>query len=81
MDRLFSRPWRRTLQRQPVHSSSIASVGYDASTRTLEVEFRHGAVYRYLDVEPAAHDALLAADSLGRHLNLVIKGNYDYIKA
>ncbi len=36
--------------RDPVVSSNLASAGYDAETRTLEVEFSNGAVYRYGDV-------------------------------
>lgn len=31
--------------RTPVASSALASVGYDPSTQTLEVEFRSGRVY------------------------------------
>ena len=49
-----------SVRRVPVESSSIASVGYDATARTLEVEFRHGAIYRYLNVDPEAHQAFLA---------------------
>ena len=36
--------------RDPVASSNIASAGYDAMTRTLEVEFSNGGIYRYGDV-------------------------------
>ncbi len=68
------------MRRESVESSSIASVGYDANTRMLEVEFRHGAVYRYREVGPDAHQALLAAESKGRHFNNVIKGRYDYVR-
>ena len=38
------------IDRYPVESSNIVSAGYDAETRTLEVEFSNGGVYRYGDV-------------------------------
>lgn len=64
------------MQRVPVESSSLAEVGYDAAARALEVRFRNGGVYRYHDVPPEAHAALMAAASLGRHLNLHVKPVY-----
>ena len=36
--------------REAVDSSSFASIGYEEETRTLEVEFVDGEVYRYLEV-------------------------------
>ncbi|MPZ99124.1 MAG: KTSC domain-containing protein [Dehalococcoidia bacterium] len=70
------------MQRTSVESSSIASVGYDATQRVLEVEFRDsGDVYQYLDVPAAIHEALLSADSLGRFLNSSIKGVFGYRRA
>jgi hypothetical protein len=65
-----------TITRTSVESSCLASVGYAAGAGILEVEFRSGAVYRYLDVPPQDHAALLAAGSKGAHLNLFIKGRY-----
>ncbi len=66
------------MHRDPVESSSLASVGYDPASRVLEVEFRADGVYQYLDVPEEAYRAFLDAESLGRHLNLEIKGRYDY---
>ena len=40
------------IERHPVASENIAGVGYDQQTRTLEVMFTNGSVYRYSDVEP-----------------------------
>lgn len=33
--------------RMPVTSSSLAAVGYDTFTDTLEIEFHDGSVYHY----------------------------------
>ncbi len=59
--------------RQAVQSSSILSVGYDPASRTLEVEFHNGHVYRYDDVPPDVADGLHRATSLGADFNQVIK--------
>lgn len=61
-------------------SSSLASAGYDGASRTLEVEFRNGNVYRYFGVPGRVWRSLLEADSAGRFLNLRIKGTYPYAK-
>jgi len=68
------------LQRLPVDSSSLASIGYSAAERVLEVEFRHGAVYRYLKVAPETYEALLAADSKGRYFNDAIRGHHPFLR-
>lgn len=66
------------MERVPVTSSNVAAVGYDAETETLEVEFNNGSVYQYLAVPENEHQALMQADSVGRHLNTFIKGTYAY---
>ena len=68
------------VHREPVDSSSLNSVGYDPGKRLLEVEFRNGGIYRYLDVPEDDYRALKEADSLGRHLNQEIKPFYSVIK-
>ncbi len=35
------------MKREPVESSMIASIGYDANAETLEVEFNAGGLYQY----------------------------------
>jgi hypothetical protein len=68
------------MQRQRVTSSTITSVGYDAGSRTLEVEFTSGAVYRYRDVPERVHAELLGSDSLGRYFNEHIRDRYVYVR-
>jgi hypothetical protein len=66
------------MQRTRVSSSSIASIGYDASTRVLEVQFRSGSVYLYSDVPASVHRALMMAGSHGSYLNRYVKGRFRY---
>jgi len=56
-----------------LQSSSLRSLGYDPEQQILEVEFSSGALYRYEAVPPEVVQALLEADSLGRHFNQVFK--------
>jgi len=66
------------MDRQYVASSNIASIGYDESTQTLEVEFHNGTVYQYYNVPPSMHEQLMSEGSKGRFLNTYIKNAYPY---
>lgn len=55
------------MERVPVESEALRSVGYDPAQRVLEVEFRSGEVYRYFNVPADEYLALLDADSFGVH--------------
>jgi hypothetical protein len=66
------------MNRTPVVSSNVASVGYDANTMTLEVEFTNGSVYQYFDVPGTEFQALVSASSVGSYLNQNIKTSYRY---
>lgn len=66
------------MKRNPIsNSSQIKSIGYDPTTKTLEVEFKsNGALYQYHDVPQSAYQEFSKAGSLGQHFNQKIKGNY-----
>ena len=68
------------IKRQPVQSSNVASIGYSRHLRALEIEFVRGAVYRFLEVPPRLHRALLAAPSKGRFIAENIRGRYRFIR-
>ena len=62
------------INRVPVKSSTIASLGYDAQSETLDLEFKKsGEVYRYLGVTPAEYQELMNASSLGTYVNRSFK--------
>jgi KTSC domain len=62
----------------PVESTTLASVGYDAAARMLELEFRSGERYRYLDVPLSLYRDLLSADSKGRFFNHHIRNRFSH---
>ena len=66
------------MNRQPVSSSNIASIGYDPESETLEIKFLNGGVYQYFDVPSHVYKGLMSADSHGRYLARQIKGVYRY---
>ena len=68
------------MERERVDSSSLSSVGYDAGSETLEVEFKNGGVYRYLEVPEDEWRSLQSAESKGSYLNTHIKPRHPYRK-
>lgn len=69
------------MERVPVQSSNLVSVGYEAETLTLEIEFHHGSVYQYYGVPAEIHDGLINAGSKGTFFHQSIKkGGYPYSK-
>lgn len=67
------------MQRTPVKSSNILSVGYAEDSRTLEVEFP-GSVYQYKGVGPEVHADMLKAESVGKYFAANIRGKFDAVK-
>lgn len=66
------------MQRIPVESSDVVSIGYDDKSNMLEVEFNGGRIYRYHDVEPDVHKHFMHADSYGQYFNSFINNRYKY---
>jgi len=53
---------------QPVTSSNVEAVGYDADARLLFVSFKSGAQWIYSGITPLMHKTLMEAESIGSHL-------------
>jgi hypothetical protein len=64
------------MNRIPVHSSNIRAVGYEPETRTMEVEFHSGGVYRYSGVPETIYQGLMQAASKGSYFHDHIKDRY-----
>lgn len=69
------------MRRIPVSSSNLKSIGYDADTRILEIEFQTGAVYRYFQVPESEYKGLMSAVSHGKYFHANIRNRYRYEKA
>lgn len=68
------------MDRIPVDSSNISSIGFDEESSTLEVEFHSGAVYQYFDVPLNVYEGLMNASSKGQYFAQHIKGYYRFVK-
>ena len=68
------------MNRVPVTSSNLVSVGYEINSSTLEIEFRNGAVYQYFDVPESEWQSLMQATSHGTYFSAYIRYKYRYIK-
>lgn len=65
------------MKRQPVRSTSLKAVGYDAAALTLEIEFRSGRLVRYVGVAEPVYQALLALPGKALFVEQVLeKNNY-----
>lgn len=65
------------MQRKDVTSSMMASIGYDAKTKTLEIEFNSGTIWQYYVVPKSEFNKMKKADSIGRYFLDSIKDCYE----
>ncbi|USZ69343.1 KTSC domain-containing protein [Halorussus salilacus] len=65
------------MNRTPVVSSNLESVGYDADSQVLEIEFGNG-VYQYFGVPESVYRGLMNAASHGKYHHRNIRDVYPY---
>jgi len=68
------------MQRTPVTSSNLISVGYNPATATLEIEFKAGTVYQYDGVPQNVFESLMQASSHGSYFAAHIRDRYSTTK-
>jgi hypothetical protein len=61
------------IERKPVTSSNVASVGFCPDRKCIEVEYRNGAIYEYEGCDQKLFDDLMASESKGKFVNAHIK--------
>lgn len=64
------------MDRIPVESQHLVSVGYEPTSRVLHVEFHNGAVYEYKGVPEHYYRALSDAKSSGSAFHKYIKPHF-----
>lgn len=64
------------LERQPVKSRILRSVGYDSSTKILEIEFQTKLVYQYLGVPPKTFADLMHSDEIGKYFSEKVRPKF-----
>ena len=63
-----------------VSSSNLAAVGYDDAEQLLVIKFKNGILYEYHNVSPSIYHNLLAAPSIGKYFNTVIRNKFAFTK-
>jgi hypothetical protein len=53
------------VERKRVSASNLRSVGYDAGTQVLEIEFSSGSIVQYTGVSPEVHRRFMSSPSPG----------------
>ncbi|HUZ30878.1 MAG TPA: helicase HerA-like domain-containing protein [Xanthobacteraceae bacterium] len=66
------------MERDLVASSTILSIGYEASSETLEIEFKNGGIYQYYNVPQTIYQQLMDATSKGQFHNAYIRNAFPY---
>ena len=67
------------MQRNFVASSDLRSVGYDPTSKTLEIEFHGGNIYQYFNVPQYIYNNLMNSASKGKYFHTFVK-HYPYRK-
>lgn len=64
------------MERKNVKSSNIAAIGYNKNAKVLEIEFKHGGIYYYVDVPQNAADGIVNAPSIGKFFHANIRNGF-----
>jgi YD repeat-containing protein len=64
------------MQRKKVNSEKIRSVGYDAASQVLEIEFTDGGVLQFSRVPSEVHRRLMAAPTIVSYFRDHIEDEY-----
>ena len=66
--------------RVDLKSTSLNAATYQDQSAFLDLEFRSGAIYRYVGVPAQTYQELLLAQSKGRYFNQHIRNRFCYAK-
>lgn len=73
--------WKEAaMQREPVSSSVVESIGYNPTTAVLEIKLVAGAIYEYFMVPPSVHAELMKAASKGHFYGEFVRTRFNYRK-
>ena len=64
------------MNRTPVSSSHLSSIGYNENSGLLEIEFKDGSIYQYSNVPTNIYEELMAASSHGKYFHRHIRDVY-----
>ena len=68
------------MERIAITSTSMISIGYDATAEILEIEFMKGGAYQYSGVPESVYDEMMNSDSKGKYYHANINKKYPFSK-
>jgi hypothetical protein len=69
------------MNRIPISSKILKTIGYDSARLMLEVKFRiTGKVYAFYDVTKEEFSRLISAKSIGNYFNAHIKRRFQFME-
>ena len=70
--------WYKILLRVNMPSTVIAGIKYHASSKSLDIHFISGNIYRYKNVPAGLYARMKQAFSKGKFFNTYIKGSFEF---
>ncbi|PKL64909.1 MAG: KTSC domain-containing protein [Methanomicrobiales archaeon HGW-Methanomicrobiales-3] len=64
------------MERLPVTSRILRSVGYDEEKKIMEIEFTSGLVYQFLVVPPKTYADLMHSPEIGKYFSEKIRPKF-----
>ena len=64
------------MERLAVKSRILRSVGYDESTKTMEIEFTSGLVYQYSAVPQKVYADLMRSGEIGKYYSEKVRPRF-----
>ena len=64
------------LERQPVKSRILRSVGYDDKTKILEIEFQNDLIYQFLNVPLKVYTDLIRSEEPGKYFSEKVRTKF-----
>ncbi len=64
------------VERKPVKSRILRSVGYDSTTKDLEIEFQNDLVYQFSDVPPKIFKDLMSSEVIGKYFTEKVRTKF-----
>jgi len=64
------------VERQPIKSRILRSVGYDDSVKILEIEFQNNLIYQFSDVPPKVFTDLMHSGEPGKYFSEKVRPRF-----
>jgi hypothetical protein len=64
------------LERLPVKSCILRSVGYDAAQKNMEIEFCSGLVFQYSGVPSKVYADLMSSGAVGKYFSEKVRSRF-----